>query len=64
MEVDIEELERVLLYIKKINKQKLDDITWTLRGVVHPIPKDHIEEWEFTGLNNVDFARMNLLDLE
>ena len=61
-EVDIKEFERCLNYMKQINSIPFKDIIWTLDGnELEPETNDLKEiynEWEFIGLNNVNYGKM------
>ena len=39
----------------RINREKLEDIIFFENGMKLEIPKKVIENFEFTGLNNIDF---------
>jgi hypothetical protein len=55
MRVDVEYAKHLRAELKKINAVPLDEIEWYENGKKLEIEKDLIEEWKFTGLNNVDF---------
>ena len=54
--IDFEDSLKAMAEINKLNKKKLSECKFTYFGKVVPIPKEDIEEWEFTGLNNSDFV--------
>ena len=53
--VSVESIKSNMKFRQKINQQDLSDITFTENGKVVKISKEQIEEWEFCGLNNIDF---------
>jgi hypothetical protein len=54
-QVGIEYVEWLIEEINKINRLKLADIEWTLKGEVVPVSREVAEAFKFTGLNNKDF---------
>jgi hypothetical protein len=56
MKIAIEEIMTMLERRAEINNTPLDQIEWTLNGVVQQIAPDEIDEWDFTGLGNIYFA--------
>ena len=55
MKINIEDVIVHLEQQRKWNSIPLSDIEFYERGVKLDIPKGLIDEWEFTGLNNIDF---------
>jgi len=59
MRVYVEEVQKMMEYRKSINDQDLKDIEWYAGGVKIEIGDKEIEEFKFTGLNNLDFMTMD-----
>lgn len=55
MQIAIEEIEAIAKRRKQINSDQLRGMVFTKGGVVLRIPLDRIKDFEFTGLNNMDF---------
>ena len=55
MRVNIEEVIQLSKKRCKINGYQFDKIEWYIGGKKLDIPQDLLEDWEFTGLNNIDF---------
>ena len=55
MTIEIEEILRLKERLREINDQDLNHITFTENGQKLEINPKHIDEFLFTGLNNVDF---------
>ena len=53
--IAIEEVQQLQDRRREINRPLLKDITWTKNGKPLKFPKEVIQEFEFTGLNNIDF---------
>jgi hypothetical protein len=55
--VDLDEFQRSVTLFEQIEKVKLGEIRWVRNGeTVHAAPRD-IVDWNYTGLNNRDFAK-------
>ncbi len=61
MKVQLEELEKVLDYLGKINKTPLEEITWIKNNEIVRPTQEQLKQWKYTGLNNRDFAIHYLL---
>ena len=61
MKVEIEKVIEMLIHRKEINKVDLSEIEFYRRGKKIGIKKSIIDDWNFTGLHNLDFIAMNLL---
>ncbi len=59
MRVDIEKVREMQEYRRKINEQELKDIEWYEKGKKIGHSSEEIEEFKFTGLNNIDFITGN-----
>jgi hypothetical protein len=55
MQVSIEEIESMAKRRAEINSDRLRGMVFTKAGKVLHIPIERIKEFEFTGLNNIDF---------
>ena len=53
--IDVEKVLKIYEERKKINKPKLSEITFVYKGKEIDVPKEEIEEWFFTGLDNFHF---------
>ena len=60
-EVAVEEVLRIHRERWNINKLGFRDIMWTYQGRPLDIPVDQLDNWYFTGLNNMDFITSNYL---
>lgn len=56
MIVNIEDVLNAFKVRRRINHESLKDIAWHYNGQEMSIPEVLIEEWAFTGMNNVDFV--------
>lgn len=54
--VDIEYVKDLKKKLREINVIPFENIVWTNKGEAIPIDKEVREEFQFTGLNNVDFV--------
>jgi hypothetical protein len=57
MIVDLNEYEKAKAYLKSINDEELENITWVRDGKPIEVPDGAIEEYQFIGLNNTDFPK-------
>jgi len=57
--VDIEDINEHLRFKKIVNRVDLHDIEWYENGRRLYIDKDVLEDFYFTGLNNIDFISTN-----
>jgi hypothetical protein len=55
IKVSVEEVRELLNRIMSINALELEEIVWTERGIELNISQRALENFEFTGLNNIDF---------
>lgn len=55
--LDIDELKKALSLIARINMLDIADITFVEGEEELDIPKKVVEEFKFTGLNNIDFIK-------
>lgn len=55
MIVDLEELIRVKRYLKQINNQPLENITWIVNNNYVKPSSETVKEFEYVGMNNTDF---------
>lgn len=62
--VELSQLAAVFAYLARIESVPLADITWLNNGEAVKLTPERIDEWKFTGLNNRDFARVELLPSE
>jgi hypothetical protein len=53
--VRIEDIMENLKFRSRVNRQPLDEITFTRGGKPVEIDKAAIDHWTLTGLNNIDF---------
>ena len=61
MIVNIEEVIELLIQRKRLNKAKLSDIEFRRNGEKVEINQSIIDEWDFTGLSNLDFVGIKLM---
>jgi len=59
MRVDIEKIREMQEYRGQINELDLKDIEWYEKGKKIEHSSEEIEEFKFTGLNNIDFITGN-----
>lgn len=59
MKVNIEDVIRIANERKAINSLDLNEIEWYQNGVKIEISKEVIEDFELTGLSNMDFITGN-----
>jgi hypothetical protein len=64
LKIAIEDLRAHLDFKRKINKARLENITWTKNGEVIEVPKKAIEEFDYVGFNNIDFPRFFWRDFD
>ena len=57
--VAVEDVLRIQEERAAINRLNFDEIVWVFKGRPVDIPKEIIDRWDFTGLNNVDFVTSN-----
>ena len=57
LRMDIEEIQRYFEWREKINSTPLKNIDFYEDGKLVKYPEDWIPEWNFTGLNNLDFIQ-------
>jgi hypothetical protein len=59
VKIDIDELEKALALLRRVNQAQRDTIEWTRGGEKVPLDVSRrpltLEEWETMGLNNVDY---------
>ena len=55
MKINIEDIEKNIKYRKKVNKVSLNEIEFYKNNKKINIDPKIIEEFEFVGLNNIDF---------
>jgi hypothetical protein len=55
LKVSIESIRAMEEFRKSINTVQIHEIEWTLGGRVIEIDPHLIDEFEFTGLSNIDF---------
>lgn len=58
MNVELENIKIYEAFRRCINSTPLEEIHWFENGEEIIIDKEKIEEFECTGLGNIDFARM------
>ena len=56
MKINIEDIKDLIRKKRRFNRLKLKNIIFYENGKKLNIPPEVIEEWEITGLNNVDFV--------
>lgn len=61
MKVDINDVRVLHAGLHAINKIPLEELEFYDGDKPIPISANDLEEWRFTGLNNVDFITMTLL---
>jgi hypothetical protein len=61
MQIDLTYLEGMIRFRQRVNNASLEDIEWVRDGIIVPISQELIDEWNFTGLNNTDFALQYLI---
>jgi len=59
MQVPIEYVQALAMARHAINSMKLEDIEWTYKGEPAPISSLTVDNFELTGLCNVDFISSN-----
>jgi hypothetical protein len=55
VEIAIEDVYALIQNRSAINKLPFEDIIWTEKGKPIPIDEKVVEDWCYTGLNNIDF---------
>lgn len=60
--IDLSDLRAHLAWRRALNHANLRDIKWTDGGYPVVATADEIEDWRFTGTNNIDFAEMILME--
>lgn len=58
--IDVEEIEALQKRRREINGIGIDSIDFYSGGKKVVIPKSALDEWKDIGLNNIDFAEMEL----
>lgn len=53
--INVEDIFRIFNVRNRINKLNLYEIEWRWKGKKIEVPREDIEEFDFTGLNNLDF---------
>lgn len=57
MRLDLDEIEKALRLIKRLNRASLADVVFVRNGkVIMPPTTEQITKWSDTGLNNRDFV--------
>jgi hypothetical protein len=59
--INLNEIESLLKQYDDINKLELHDLTFQYNGKPIHVPQEHLNEWQFMGLNNITLIR-GLLD--
>lgn len=54
--VDLDALQKAMLYMREVKSFNLADIEWQRKGVTVPVDPEAVKEWEFVGLGNKLFA--------
>lgn len=62
MKIDIEDVLEHLNWRSSVNDRDISEIEWYRDGEKVDVSAEEIEEWRFTGLNNIDFVTFYLLD--
>ena len=62
MRIDLEEIEVLLARRKEINGAPLSSISWHRDGKPVEVSLRAIRQWEFVGMNNIDFAAFEILE--
>ncbi len=57
--IDIELIDAVQAFRQYVHKLTLDDIDFYENGEKVDIPQELVDEFELTGLNNIDFITSN-----
>lgn len=60
MKVDINEVIAMFKRRREINSVPLENIIWMDGDKVLEVPREWIDRYKFTGLNNVDFIDMEI----
>ena len=61
MRVDVEIVEQIIFARWLINRLPFDKIEWYKDGKPMNIPQEILDEYKFTGLNNIDFVETEFL---
>jgi hypothetical protein len=62
--IKIEDVEAWADFRCRVNSVPLESIVWTKRGVAIEVDLKAVEEFKFTGLNNIDFVLCEFLEEE
>lgn len=61
VKVSVAYIEKIQDELNRINNTPLEDIEWYDKsGNLIPVSKELVDYWKFVGLNNYDFARIEL----
>ena len=63
-QIDLIDVRKLIELKRHINGDSLDNIDWYDNGVKLVVADEDIDEWKYTGLNNLDFAEIKLMDGE
>lgn len=55
MRIDIEQVKKMIAERKYLNSLPFREIEWYENDKKLEFEKDFLDDWEFTGLNNIDF---------
>jgi hypothetical protein len=58
IQIDIEDVRELMEARARINRVDVGDIDFWFEGKRVTIPQEEADEWDFTGLNSVDFIMM------
>jgi len=56
MRLSLEEVAAIQERRREINRCPLEDIEWFCNGKRIEVTAEDVEEWQFTGMTNIDFA--------
>lgn len=55
MKVNIERIKELRAELNEINSVDIEDIEFYENGEKVDVPQEHINNWRFIGLNNIEF---------
>ena len=57
--VKVEDILAAQEVLTQVNKLKLEDIEWTVKGIPIYVNPDSVKDFKFIGLSNVNFITMD-----
>ena len=57
--ISVEDVLAAQEVLNRVNKLKLEDIEWTVKGIPIYVNPDSVKDFKFIGLSNVNFITMD-----